>query len=406
MPDQKTRIIDVIESFRPELTQLALDIHAHPELGYEEVQSSGFICDLLEKHGFTVTRGYCDMATSFRADRQGRGPGPCVAFLAEYDALPGCSPDGKGVGHGCGHNLISTCSVAAFLGLTALADQFDGTVSIIGTPAEEGGAGKVHLLDRGAFDDVDFALMMHPSSGGVPGNLVGRGARASTGVIAEFTGRGCHSSAPQNGINALTSCISLFNQIDAMRPTFELSDNINGIITDGGQASNIIPAFASAKFTVRADTMKRCGELVEIMRGCAERAAAMTGATLAFKNGVITAERYPNKPMNQAFKDNMAKLGIEMVWPDPRKQYGSSDIGNVSIKIPAIHDYLSIDDTAAAHTPAYCVASATPYAIDVAIKGGMGLAMTGWDILSDEAFRQEIKAYHDQQIPDFYKNKQ
>ena len=244
---------------------------------------------------------------------------------------------------------------------------------------------------------------MHPSSGG--SNLVGRGGRAACGISVEFFGKGAHSSVPQNGINALSAVINLFNQIDLMRPTFDPQDNINGIITDGGTASNIIPPYARASFCVRAETMKRIEELIEVIRRCAQNAEALTGARAEITMEDISAERYPNKPMNQAFKDNMHTLGIEMQWPDPKKQYGSSDIGNVSIKIPAIHDYLSITDdkNVQAHTVEYAACAATPQAIDVCIKGAKGLAMTGYDILASEDFQREIKEYHLQQVPDFYR---
>ena len=199
--------------------------------------------------------------------------------------------------------------------------------------------------------------------------------------------------------------ISVFNQIDLVRPTFDPQDNINGIISNGGTAANIIPAFASCSFCIRADTMKRIEELIELIKTCVANAERLTGARGEVTWGDISAERYPSRPMCQAFKDNMHELGIEMTWPDPKKQYGSSDIGNVSIKMPAIHDYLSITDdkTIQAHTVEYAQAAATPEAQEVCLKGAKGLAMTGYDILSDKEFQKEILAYHDSQIPDFYK---
>ena len=396
MEEKKRQIAQAIDAVSQELSALAIDIHDNPELGFEEFKALGFISAELEKHGFAVQKGYGGLATSFRAYAKGQPGGPTVAFLAESLAL-------NGSGHGCGHNLIATCSTGAFLGLASVIGELKGNVCIIGTPAEEGGAGKVKLLRAGAFDDVDFALMMHPSSGG--SNLVGRGGRAACTVNVEFFGKGAHSSVPKNGINALSAVICLFNQIDLMRPTFDPQDNINGIITDGGTAANIIPPYARASFCLRAETMKRIEELVEVIRRCAQNAEALTGARAELTMDDISAERYSNRPMNQAFKDNMAALGIEMQWPDPKKQYGSSDIGNVSIKIPAIHDYLSITDdkTVQSHTVEYAACAATPEAIEVCIKGAKGLAMTGYDILSSEDFQREIKEYHSQQGPDFYR---
>lgn len=396
MNEKKETIVKAVEQAREDLLALSKNIHDNPELGFEEYKALGFISDTLEKHGFTVQKGYGGLETSFRADKIGNGQGPTVAFLAEYDAL-------NGVGHGCGHNLIATCSVGAFLGLASVMDELPGRISIIGTPAEEGGAGKVKLLANGAFDDVDFALMMHPSGGG--SNLVGRGGRAACSVYVNFYGKGAHSSAPKNGINALSAVISVFNQIDLARPTFDPQDNINGIISNGGTAANIIPAFASCAFCIRADTMKRIEELIELIKTCVANAERLTGARGEVTWGDISAERYPSRPMCQAFKDNMHELGIEMTWPDPKKQYGSSDIGNVSIKMPAIHDYLSITDdkTIQAHTVEYAQASATPEAQEVCLKGAKGLAMTGYDILSSKEFQKEILEFHDSQIPEFYK---
>ena len=396
MDNKKQKIVETVEAAREDLLKLSKNIHENPELGFEEFKAVDFISETLENHGFSVEKGYGGLPTSFRADAKGNGDGPTVAFLAEYDAL-------NGIGHGCGHNLIATCAVGAFLGLSSLLDSVPGRICIIGTPAEEGGAGKVKLLANGAFDDVDYALMMHPSGGG--SNLVGRGGRAACTVKVSFRGKGAHSSAPQNGINALSAVISVFNQIDMARPTFDPQDNINGIISDGGTASNIIPAFASCAFCLRADTMKRIEDLIQLIKTCVANAERLTGAKGEVTWDDISAERYPSKPICQAFKDNMHELGIEMTWPDPKKQYGSSDIGNVSIKIPAIHDYLSITDDASiqAHTVEYTEAAASPEAQEVCLKGAKGLAMTAYDILSNPEFQKEIREFHDKQIPEFYK---
>ncbi len=394
----KGEIISAIDAASDDLKKLALDIHDNPELGWHEFKAVEFIRAFLEKYGFTVQSNYKNIPTSFRADFEGRSGRPRVAFLAEYDALNGC-------GHGCGHNLIAACSAGAFLGLASVIKGLQGSVCLIGTPAEEGGSGKVKLLDRGAFDDVDFALMMHPSSGGESANIVGRGGRAAAGMTVEFHGKATHSSVPKNGINALSALIHLFNQIDLMRPTFDPQDNINGIITCGGTAANIIPDYASASFCLRSERMSRVNELMELVESCAANSEKLTGAKATVSRDDVSAERYPNKPMNQAFKDNMELLGIKMNWPDPKKQYGSSDIGNVSIKIPIIHDYLSITDDPMlqAHSKEFAAAAGTPEALEVCLKGAQGLAMTGCDILLRPEFQHEIVEYHRAQIPEFYK---
>lgn len=397
-------VMEYIESIKEELDTLALEIHAHPELGYEEFTAMNLVADLCEKHGLKVQRGYAGMETAMRADACGQPGGPTIAFLAEYDALAGCGENGT-VGHGCGHNLITECSTAAFLAMAHVIKNFKGNVCLIGTPAEEGGGGKIDILKNGGFDDVQYSLMMHPSSGGTKANLVGRGGRAAGHVGVKFYGKAAHSSKPSNGINALNAVISLFNHIDMLRPTFEPQDNINGIIPHGGAASNVIPEFADAAFTVRAETMHRIDELTALIEKCAKAASDLTGARYEMEIGSVSAERYPNKPMNQAFKDAMEAQGIEMVWPDPKMQYGSSDIGNVSIVMPIIHDYLSITDdkTVQAHNYSYTVAACKPEALETARKGGVGLANVAVKLLCDDAFRAEVDEYHKNQIPEFYK---
>ncbi|MBT9777202.1 amidohydrolase [Clostridium sp. MCC353] len=398
MSTEKSQIITTIDTLRPTLITLSHNIHSTPELGFQEFQAVKYITETLESQGYTVEQNYCGIPTSFRAVKKGKAPGPRVSFLAEYDAL-------RGIGHGCGHNVIATCAVGAFLGLASVMDNYDGEVSIIGTPAEEHGAGKAVLLERGAFEQSDYALMMHPSGGGTKANLIGRGGRASGGVTVSFQGKAAHSSVPANGVNALNAAISLFNQIDMLRPTFEMQDNINGVILEGGVAGNIIPEFAKCEFCIRAETMHRIEELIETVKGCIERASQLTGAVPTVELEPIYAERYSNMPMCEAFKANMEALGVPMCYPDPKKQYGSSDIGNVSIKIPSIHDYLSItdDETIQSHSTDYTKAAAMPEADEVCIKGAKGLAMTGLDILKSEEFRKEINAFHEQQIPDCYK---
>lgn len=398
MNQQKTRIIEKIDSMREDLLTLSHQIHANPELGFQEYKAVGFISDFLEKHGFEVQKEYCGLETSFRAVKKGKSEGPRIAFLAEYDAL-------RGVGHGCGHNIIATCASGAFAGLAEIIDEYAGEVSIIGTPAEEGGAGKAVLLERGGFDDVDYALMMHPSSGG--SNLCGRGGRAATTIRLTFHGKAAHSSSPSSGINALSAAIHVFNQIDLMRPTFQIQDNISGVILEGGTAANVIPELSRCEFNLRAETMLRLETLIALVKSSVERAESLTGAKAELTVSPIYAERYPSKPICEAFKNNMETLGIQMTWAKPGKLYGSSDIGNVSIKIPAIHDYLSISDdkTIRSHSKDYAAAAATPEADEICIKGAKGLAMTALDILESAELREEIRAYHEAQVPKEYRDK-
>lgn len=389
----KQAIIDQLAAISPELLEMSHDIHEHPELGMEEYHAIAAIRAELEKHGFEITDRYCGLDTALKATVTGKGEGPHIAFLAEFDALPG-------IGHGCGHNVIATCAVGAAIGLSKVMDRFCGRVSLIATPGEESGGGKAIMVDRGGFDDVDFALMIHPTSGA---SLIGRGGRAAVTIEAEFHGKDAHSSRPERGVNALSSVISLFNTIDLVRPTLDIHDNINGIITDGGLASNIIPGHAACKFAVRADTMKELEHLAGIIENAAAAADRINGTTSQVRVYPYYAERYPNLTMGEKFKENMALLGEEMEMAKPG-MYGSSDVGNVSIKLPAIHEYLSIAPAGVgAHTKEMAACAMTPRADEVCIKGAQGLAMTGADILSSQALRDAIKAEHDRAVPDFYK---
>ena len=206
----KKKICEETERLRPQLIQLSHSIHDEPEIGFQEFKSAAKICDFLEKQGFETERGYCDLPTSFKAVKKGTGKGPVVAFLAEYDAL-------RGVGHGCGHNVIATCASGAFASLAKIFVEMGiaGEVWIIGTPAEEGGAGKAIMLERGGFDGVDFALMIHPTCGGESRNYINRNGRASGSLTISFTGQSAHSSAPATGINALTAADSVIIPVQA-----------------------------------------------------------------------------------------------------------------------------------------------------------------------------------------------
>jgi len=393
MDMMKQQIIDEIQSISSELLALSHDIHEHPELGFEEYHAIAAIRAELAKHGFEITDNYCDLPTSIKATICGKGEGPHVAFLAEYDALPG-------VDHGCGHNVIATCAVGAAIGLAKVMSNYCGKVSLIATPGEENGAGKAIMIDRGGFDDVDYALMIHPTAGP---SLIGRGGRAASIIGVEFFGKNAHSSRPERGINALSSVISLFNTIDLVRPTLDINDNINGIITDGGKAGNIIPGYASCKFAIRADTMKELEHMAAVITNAVEAADKIHGTTSKMDISAFYAERYPNMTMGTKFMENMALLGEEMEVAKPGV-YGSSDIGNVSIKIPAIHEYLSIAPaTVNGHSKEMAACAASERADVVCIKGAQGLAMTGLDILASAELRAEINAEHDKAIPDFYK---
>ena len=394
MDQLKNTVIETVESLKDELLALSHYIHENPELSWEEYKAADAICALLEKHGFAAERNYCGFPTAFRAAKKGREGGPRIAFMAEYDALPE-------IGHGCGHNVIATISVGAFLAAAAVVENFAGEVVLIGTPGEENGGGKVLLLEKGGFDDIDFAMMIHPSTG--KQQLLGRGGRACCEISAAYTGKAAHSSNPASGINALNAVISLFNHIDMMRPLFDPEDNINGIITHGGVASNVIPEYARATFTARSDTMFHLKKLVERVATAAKTAETLTGAKLDFHVGPMYSERYMNRPMEEALQKNAVALGEEMIFAKPMPGLGSSDAGNVSIAIPTMHEYLSIQfEPVNCHHSDFAAAAISARADEACLIGAKGLAMTTVDILVDPEFQDVIRRSHRAQIPSCY----
>lgn len=391
----KEKLITKVDSLKEELLTLSHHIHDNPEIAYTEHKAVAFLSEILTKHGFKVETPYAGMDTAFRATKHGKGPGPKIAFLAEYDALPE-------IGHACGHNIIATCSTGAFLALSELMDQYNGEISLIGTPAEEAGGGKIQILRNGGFEGIEYVLMMHPSSGDK--GLVNRGGRAATSVGVEFFGKSAHSSGPQAGINALNALIATFNHIDMMRPALHPQSNINGIITKGGTVANAIPDYAAANFSLRSSTLFEMKKLVEAVKKCARTAETLVGARCEIKVGDLYAERYPNWPMCEAFKNNMESLGMKMEIGNPVGNFGSSDIGNVSIKIPAIHDYLPACPAGVnSHNAEYTAYTDKAQADATCLLGAKGLAMTAIDILEKPLLREQIQIYFEKQIPQEYK---
>lgn len=390
----KGRVQNNIDSLRGELLELSHFIHSHPETGLKEYQAVEHISQLLLRHGQTVQSGVCGLETAFIATRTGCGDGPHVALLAEYDALPG-------VGHGCGHNIIATCAAGAFLGLCGLMDGLPGRVSLIGTPAEEKFGAKSVMADRGFFRGVDFALMIHPTAGP---SIIGRGSRAAVCVNVSFIGKVAHSALPLSGTNALSAAISMFDNIDRLRSVFQPGDNVNGIIVRGGEAANIIPGEAECAFSLRSNTMCQLSRLSDQVRRAAESAALLIGAEMEYTSGNVFAERYPNLPMSEAFKANMEQLGERMDYADPNGQYGSSDIGNVSILLPIIHDYLRISEEPGVneHTEAFARDAISPRGDEICLKGAKGLAMTALELLEDPQLRSRVRSYHRENVPAEY----
>lgn len=389
--EQRQIIIDKIDNIEEELIELSDKIHQNPELAFNEYNAVKNITNMLKSHGFIIEKGIGGLETAFRAEYNGKGKGPTIAYLAEYDALPG-------IGHGCGHNLIATMAVGAAIGLKEVATHIDGRIVVLGTPAEESGGGKIIMLNEGCFDDVDYALMMHPCVN----NMICRGGLAVRTMTVEYYGKSVHSSYPEGGINALQAVIQTFNMIDQFRALFPLKTNINGIITDGGKASNIIPDYASCEFAVRGDTAKDLNVVVNYMEHIVETIEKLIGVKAKIVKTPMYTERYPNRFIDEKLKENISKFGIDMEYPDPKMKYGSSDIGNVSLKIPSIHSYIKIADKGVnSHSIDFTNAANSPRAYKQIIKATKAMALTGYDILTDEKLRENIYEEFNNTVPKY-----
>ena len=383
MSQIKARIAGAADALAVELEALSHRIHAHPELGFEEVRAAGWLADFLAARGFAVERSVAGVATAFRATLA-NGDGPTVAILCEYDALPG-------IGHACGHNVIGAAGAGAGAALMAVRDALPpGRIQVIGTPAEEGGGGKVKLVEAGLFEDVDAAMMVH----GFDRNVLHQTLLGVTRAAFTFTGKAAHASAdPWAGVNALDACIATFNAIAMLRQQMRPDCRIHGIVTDGGQAENIIPERAAAAFSVRAPTVDGMWHLYERVVACAEGAARAAGAGLEVCPLDVVYEPMRSNPiLLDLFGDNLRALG-QPVDPPVADRTASSDIGNVSQVVPTIHPWIAIAPRGMAiHTREFRDAAASPLALAGLLSGAKALAMTAVDLLSQPALVSRAKS--------------
>ncbi len=385
-----------IETSRRELFDLSLDVHEHPELNYQEYYSSNALASFLEKHEFAVERGIGGVETAFRATIPGgAGDGPTVAVLAEYDALPE-------IGHGCGHNLIAMAAMGAALGLQANAADLPGRIVVIGTPAEEGGGGKIRLLEAGVFDGVDATLSSHPFSNRtvIPASAA-KGESWSLAMVGYrymYHGKAAHAAAaPEAGINALNAVIHLFTGTDALRQHLRDDVRIHGVITDGGLAPNVVPEFAAANFMLRSrDGRYLSDEVVGKVRQVAEGAAAMTGARLEVEEFYPFYENVqPNVALAQAVGANAQALGFRLDEPvSGRPGSGAStDFGNVSQAMPAYELRYAVSETpVASHTRDMCETATTDLALSNALLVAKALSLTAGDLLLNSALLEAARA--------------
>jgi len=380
--DPKAVVRERIEQAKGDLLGLSRRIHAHPEVGFEEERACGWLCELLSDAGFQVEAGIAELPTAFVARS---GPGPLrLVICAEYDALPG-------IGHACGHNVIAATSAGAAIGLARVAADLGIEVVVLGTPAEEGGGGKILLLERGAFDGAHAAMMVHPA----PLDLTAMPVIAVDQFTVHYTGRTAHASAwPELGINAADALVVAQTAIGLLRQHLRPTDRVHGIVTKGGDAPNVVPADTSGRWLVRAASLDELDEVAQKVRRCFEAGALATGATVEVTpDHVPYAEMRHDPDLRAAYRRNAEAVG--RVFPDDEAPFqraaGSTDMGNVSLALPSIHPTIGIDSLPAVnHQPEFTAAAITPAADQALMDGAIALAWTAVDAASDEPLRTRL----------------
>ncbi|MFZ5889889.1 MAG: amidohydrolase [Myxococcota bacterium] len=383
MPLDRTEIDQHVDEAFPTLRQLAQRIHESPELAYQEHKAAAWIAEVIESSGVSVERKLGGVETAFRA-RVGSGTGPRIAILAEYDALPE-------IGHACGHNLIAAGAVGAFLALSRQLGALAGSVELIGTPAEEGGGGKIKLLDAGVFRGIDVAMMYHPYDR----DILAHPALATKRVRLKFRGSPSHASiAPWDGESALTACLETFRLIDSQRVHFRDGVRVHGIVTDGGQAVNVIPERAESLFLLRAPSLTELERVAKIVERCARGAAMAAGAQLEIdmQNGYKNMRN--NLALARRFGSALQALGRTPRESDTSVGAGSTDMGDVSHAVPSIHPYLAICDEGETlcHEHAFAACARSERGFETMRIAAKAMARTAADALEDQALLSAARA--------------
>ena len=376
----KQTVRERVERAHAALVGLSHWIHANPELGYQEKLACGWLAEWLEKAGYSVERGAGGLETAV-VGTFGSGP-LTVALIAEYDALPG-------IGHACGHNIISATAIGAAVGLAGVADELGLRVKVVGTPAEEGGAGKVVLLDADVFADVHCALMVHPG----PSDVLLPEILAAQSFDIVYTGRPAHAGAfPERGINAADGMVVAQVAIGLLRQSLRATDRVHGIVTVGGEASNVIPARTEARFMIRSSTVEQMDDLRARVRRCFEAGSTASGASLDVTEHEIYADMRHDPDLTRLYRANAEALGRVFGGPGDFNRF-STDMGNVSYAVPAMHPILGIDaGEAVNHQPEFAAATVTPSADQAILDGAVALAWTAIDAAQDANVRGRLVA--------------
>ncbi|EGX92261.1 amidohydrolase, putative [Cordyceps militaris CM01] len=375
------------------LYQANQSLHANPEVAYKEHNAHDNLCDLLESQGFSVTRKAYGLDTSFEAS-SGAG-GREVVICAEYDALPE-------IGHACGHNLIATASLAAFFGASKVLSELKvpGRVRVLGTPAEEGGGGKIALLRAGAFSGASASIMAHPVA---PGNLSNDAAvsgSAALNLVASikfrvaFRGKSAHAAGePWNGLNALDAAVAAYNNVSLLRQQMRSDERVHAVIEDGGTVPNVIPDYTRMNWYIRSPTIERGQELHERVQACIEAGASAAGCSFEY----IRADDYKNVIGNGAicktYAKMMALVGHKVLAEQEKPLVASTDMGNVSHQVPSMHGAFTIPAApgAAMHSKLFAAAAGERAGHEAAIDCGTGMALLAVNILSDDELAEEMQ---------------
>jgi amidohydrolase len=367
----KDRIVAEVDKRADVLVDASHQLHDRPELGYEEHFAHDLLTSILEADGLPVVRGARELETAFEA-RAG-SEGPTIAVLCEYDALPG-------IGHACGHNIIGTAGLGAGLAAAALADELGGRVAILGTPAEEGGGGKVFMAERGALDDVDAAMMVHPAGA----DLSAMNAIAIQQVWVEYHGQAAHAAAfPHRGRNALDAAVLGYVNVAALRQHIRPNERVHGIFTSAGDKPNIVPNFAAAQWYVRSPTMRTLEPLKERVLTCLTAGTAAAGCTMdhTWKDPAY-ADMVDNAPMVELYRANAGRVGRTLLDPGAAPAVvGSTDMGNVSYLVPSIHPMIKVAPAnVSIHSPEFTKYAASEDGDLAVLDGAKALAMTVVDL--------------------------
>ncbi len=373
-----------LTEIQPQLIGLSHRIHAYPELGFHEEKACGWLGEFLSSAGFEVQTGVAELPTAFVA-RLGSGPLQ-IAICAEYDSLPG-------IGHACGHNLIATMAVGAGIALARVADEYGLTVSVMGTPAEEIGnaSGKVLMLERGVFNGVHAAMMVHPA----PFDVVTPKIISASMFEVEYTGKEAHASAfPELGINAADALTLAQTAIGLLRQHIRSTDRIHGIVTKGGDAPNVVPAHTTARYIIRGQTLKELEELRPRVYRCFEAGALATGSQWKIVGGDKPyAEMVHDADMAAFYKRNAEAIGRTFpdLGPMAERATGSTDMGNISLALPSIHPFIGINSLPAVnHQPEFTAQCITPDADKALMDGALAMVWTAIDIAGDQQVRDRL----------------